>query len=148
MGEQIKLWYNNEQLEKIVALAGTTDKTEVTKFIKEKSLLDLTGTQNQLSHKENLDRLKELDLTIKCWKGLLEIRDQVPFKIDPMSILQGSQGLEAPKLMVSNNGTTSPDNFEPNKNKMSWIHYCPLFRKEREFSTDVKQCIDCNEVCN
>lgn len=146
MGLVLQIWFNNEELEKIVALAGTTDKKEVTKFIKDKSLLDLTGTQTQLSNKENSDRLKNLKLTIDCWKGLLEIRDSVPFKVDPMAILQGTQTLEAPKLTMLNDGKTEQETAV-SQNKISWIHYCKVGNIEREISIDYNQCVRCGEVC-
>src|SRR5574340_799438 len=109
MGEQISLWFNNEELEQLVKLAGTSDKTQVTKWIKEKALTEVQQSESQQSRKQDLDELKKLDLTIKCWKGLLEIRDSVPFKVDPMEILQGKQILEKPQLTMLNNGTTQQE---------------------------------------
>lgn len=100
MGEKLQIYFNNEQLEKIVALAGTTDKAEVTKFIKEKSLLDLTGTQSKLSAKEKAESLKNLKLTLECWKLLNEQFPQMPMQ-QRIEILNGSQTLQSPDTPVT-----------------------------------------------
>lgn len=143
MGEKILLYFNNEDLQQLVKLSGTTDKKQVTKWIKEKSLTEIQQSESQQSSKKSLDELKKLDLTIKCWKGLLEIRDSVPFKIDPMAILQGTQTLEAPQLTMLNNGSTQIE-----KKYLVW-HGNQLICQgcnHQHFSTGARPCFktECN----
>lgn len=146
MGSDIYLYFNNEQLERLVKLSGTTDKKQVTQWIKDKALTEIQQSQEKDSSKRSLDELKKLDLTIKCWKGLLEIRDSVPFKIDPMQILQGTQTLEAPQLTMLNNGSTQIETQTENPNKISWLHFCKVGNVEREISINVTQCARCGET--
>lgn len=145
MGSDIYLYFNNEELQTLVKLSGTTDKKAVTKWIKQKALTEIKQSQEKDTSKKSLDDLKKLDLTIKCWKGLLEIRDSVPFKIDPMEILQGTQTLEAPQLTVLNNGTTQQEQKLENVNKISWFHICKVGNIEREIAVPYK-CGHCGEV--
>lgn len=144
MGHNFYIYYNDVDLKKLVEVLGTTDKTQVKKLIKEKSMMDFSDQQVNLSSKQKMEDLKRMKLTLECWKGLMEIRDYVPFKIDPIAILKGEATLEPPQLTMLNNGNVEQENI-PSPNKISWTHYCTsvFYKREREFSELVFQCRDC-----
>lgn len=144
MGETLQSWYNNDELKQLVEIYGTTDKKEIQKLIKEKSLSKIEETKT--TGKARKEYLANLKLTLDCWKGLLELRDSLPFKIDPIKILSGEENLpEPPVMQMLNNGTISRTEDLPSPNKISWVHFCKPMQKEREFSELTNQCPTCGE---
>lgn len=97
MGEKILLWFNNEELEQLVKLAGTTDKKQVTKWIKEKALTEIQQSESKQSSKERKEYLVNLKIQLECWQ---KIRELFPHKTQDeiIEIINGRSKLPEPNL--------------------------------------------------
>lgn len=90
MGDKIFIYYNNDESKTLVELYGTTDKAELTKLIKSKSLMKAENLKQ--TTKEKIEYQKALKLQLENYKLVNELFPQKAWE-EKLAIINGSQPL-------------------------------------------------------